>query len=445
MSNDDISGLLLLSTAASVVFIGFPFGLIPPAIIVGIFFLVKTLNNENAKSVIRPIIAPGKYGKEEEVVIEEIIQQRNEYIEEKGLTVKEDDVFESEPELIDLGPGADEPYVIPLGRILHEGEEVELYQKIAHVGHIFLAGMTRYGKTVKIYDMIHHLIQNHNSEQLQLGFSDAKKISFNIYRNLPHTRWPIATSKQETLWLLKEVERVMFNRLDMFSQFEDVICANIDDYAELTSTVLPRIIIFFDEVADSIEPDSDAEKILTSIAKMGLATGITVVLATQRPTKAGISHEVQSQCATFQCTYMKNSREYQFSQVGKEVYKDMKPEKGLFMVYTPECAPLFTSLWPEYSGWGFVRGKYHDNKALSLTAKGLQTGKDVEKWSDWGYYEEEVEEDDEAHLWGTTSGEKIRAISIYARELGRYPTKEELSKRFSITAVTANKWLQRTY
>lgn len=306
--------------------------------------------------------------------------------------------------------------------------------RLEEIGHMFVAGMTRYGKTKFLHALISELVK-FPEEEVQIAFSDAKGVSFNIFSQSKHLFAPIAMSKEETETLIVIAMNEMYRRLELFKDWaNDDLCTNLDEYYELSGERLPRIVFIFDELADSVEPDSDAEKNLTTIAKMGLAAGVHLVLSTQRPTKQGISHEIQTQCQTVLSTYMKTKTEYgQIAKVPQVVYQDMRPVKGLFMIFSPELAPFFLKESERYEGWGFIRSEYLDNNAMKIVAR-----------KDRGLNRELPSlEPEPLPKWEGTEEDKINAMKVLEERLNRDLTTEDMVKFFGVTRRTAEKWLEK--
>lgn len=310
--------------------------------------------------------------------------------------------------------------------------------RLEEIGHIFIAGMTRYGKTKLLHALISEYVKFPENE-VQIAFSDAKAVSFSIFSRSKHLFAPIAKSKEDTEVLIQIILDEMYRRLELFQVYaEDNVCTNLDDYKELSGEILPRIIVIFDELADSVEPDSDSEKNLTTLAKMGLAAGIHLVLSTQRATKQGISHEIQTQCMTIMSTYMKNRIEYgSITKIPQVIYNDMKPVKGLFMLFSPELAPFFLQESENYEGWGFVQADYLDNlqvKAVAESNRGLTRQlpslekQELEKLS-----------------WEGTEEDKLNNIQILEERLGRDLEIQDLCVTFDINSRTASKWHTKYY
>lgn len=316
-----------------------------------------------------------------------------------------------------------------------EKDQREVFIDMESLNHTFIIGMTRYGKTRLVLALVAEFVQQFSAEELQLAFSDAKAISFNVFGKSKHLYAPIARNQSETEALISLVLTEMYKRLEMFGDYDKRICTNIDEYYEISGEKLPRIVVIFDEVADSVEAGSDAEKNLTTLAKMGLAAGIHLMLITQRPTNIGITHEITSQCQTIMSTFMKNPTEYgSVAKIPKLVYSQMRPEKGLFMVFSPEKAKEFLDVYPDCEGWGFLKSRYMENHVVE------------------GIAIEDTEEDlvlpelvDIMPGWGGSEEDKFMALDALQAKLGRNVIPTDMVKRFGVNSRTAKTWLEKYY
>lgn len=323
--------------------------------------------------------------------------------------------------------------MLVLGEMESNGFPVAV--ELESLNHMFIIGMTRYGKTRLVLSLVTEFITKYPAETLKLAFSDAKYVSFNVFGRSKHLFAPIARNQEQTEQLIELVLTEMRKRQALFSDYHDKICTNIEEYYELTGETLPRIIVIFDEVADSIESGSIAEKNLTTLAKMGLATGIHLILITQRPTKIGISHEIISQCQTIMSTYMKNQIEYgSVAKIPASMYKEMQPVKGLFMAFSPDLAPTFLEQYPDGEGWGFVRSKYIANHVI----EGIAITDSAEEL-DIPSLETSIP------AWKGSEEDKLDAIKALEEKLGEDVTPEDMKKYFGVGRRTATTWLEKYY
>lgn len=154
--------------------------------------------------------------------------------------------------------------------------------------HYLVAGATGSGKSVCLDVMIISLIMRYSPEDLRLMLIDPKRVGFKKYEGLPHLLIPkVITEPQAALnalsWAIDEMER----RYQLFEQSSLVV--DLESYNEFvandTVPKLPRIVIFFDELADFMETcKRDLEERIRRLAAKSRAAGIHLVLATQRPT-----------------------------------------------------------------------------------------------------------------------------------------------------------------
>lgn len=302
------------------------------------------------------------------------------------------------------------------------------------MNHMFVIGMTRYGKTRLIMSLIAEFITDFSPDELKLAFSDAKAVSFNVFGRSKHLFAPIAKSQEATENLIELILEEMHRRLAVFSEYHEEICTNLTEYQELSGERLPRIVVIFDEVADSIEMNSQAEKNLTTLAKMGLAAGIHLILITQRPTKVGISNEITSQCQTILSTYMRNQVEYgSVAKIPEMIYSQMRPEKGLFMMFNPDLAPLFIDINPEFKGWAFVRANYMSNEVIKeLAVQDSTTNLELPAL------------ESSIPAWAGSEDDKLNAIGELEKKLGEV-TPADMKKYFGVSGRTAGTWLQKYY
>lgn len=318
-----------------------------------------------------------------------------------------------------------------------------LVHNLSSMGHIFIIGLSQYGKTQLMYNILYYLLQGHKDPaELQIALANYKVEAFSIFAALPHLRWPIAENEEQTAALLRAAKKEMNERKKKFSRFAGKrMCTNLAEYEALTGERLPRLVIFIDETADLIQPKSQAEKDLMSLAKAGLSRGITLIMATQRPTALGVSHEAQSQTDAMFCTYMKNSTEYgSVARIPKSVYSHMTPSPGRFMAYIPRLAPAFLRDYPECEGWGFVRTRLMPNKEIEALVHELTGNRPVKVWEESDLEPVTAET---KRQWGGDEEYKLGLIHEIAEVLGRIPTAVELRERIRMERKTSEIWMKR--
>ncbi len=153
---------------------------------------------------------------------------------------------------------------------------------IAKMPHLLIAGATGSGKSVAIHTFIVSLLFKNSPETLQLIMIDPKKVELSIYNGIPHLAAPVVTEGKKAVgvfrWAIQEMER----------RYETLLkagCRDIAGYnAKNKDTVMPYILIVVDELADlMIAYGKDIETAIVRLAQMARATGMHLMLATQRP------------------------------------------------------------------------------------------------------------------------------------------------------------------
>lgn len=153
---------------------------------------------------------------------------------------------------------------------------------LAAMPHLLIAGATGSGKSVCINDIIISFLYQHPPESLRLILIDPKRVEFTAYNGIPHLLTPVITEVDKTINALRWVVNEMDERYRLFSA---VGKRNIQAYnMSVITNRLPYIVIIIDELADlmAIAP-RDVEGAIIRLAQMARATGIHLVVATQRP------------------------------------------------------------------------------------------------------------------------------------------------------------------
>jgi S-DNA-T family DNA segregation ATPase FtsK/SpoIIIE len=151
--------------------------------------------------------------------------------------------------------------------------------------HLLIAGATGSGKSVCINAIVACLITTHTPETLRLLMIDPKMVELVNYNGIPHLLAPVVTDLEKVVGVLSWATREMERRYKLFSQesTRNVVSYN-EKIVKAGGDPLPYIIIIIDELADlmMMAPD-EVERTVTRIAQMARATGIHLIIATQRP------------------------------------------------------------------------------------------------------------------------------------------------------------------
>ncbi len=153
---------------------------------------------------------------------------------------------------------------------------------IAKMPHVLVAGTTGSGKSVLINAFISSLLFRASPQEVRLILIDPKRVEFTGYNGIPHLLTPVIVEPEKILSALKWAMHEMDKRYKLFAERG---VRNIDAYNELSGfQALPYIVIFIDELADLMMfAPVEVEDAIARLAQMARATGIHLVIATQRP------------------------------------------------------------------------------------------------------------------------------------------------------------------
>ena len=147
--------------------------------------------------------------------------------------------------------------------------------------HLLIAGATGTGKSVCLHAMLLSLLYKSTPEEVRLLLIDPKRIELSVYEDIPHLLYPVVlepkTATQALKWAVAEMER-------RYRLLEEARARNLESYNQEAEEKLPYLVIVVDELADLMVVSSkEVETSLTRLAQMARASGIHLLLATQRP------------------------------------------------------------------------------------------------------------------------------------------------------------------
>ncbi len=177
---------------------------------------------------------------------------------------------------------AQSPLALALGR---DVSGAPICADLARMPHLLIAGTTGSGKSVAISAMITCLVMNNRPEDLRLVMIDPKLVELTRFAGLPHLIGKPESDLERIPAVLRWVTREMDAR---YKTFAALGVRNVQDYNALMArrkqAPMPRIVVFIDELADlMLQSPIETEKTLCRLAQMARATGIHLVVATQRP------------------------------------------------------------------------------------------------------------------------------------------------------------------
>ena len=187
------------------------------------------------------------------------------------------DIVESEP--FKRNPN---PMKFALGRDV-TGHPVST--TLENMPHLLIAGTTGSGKSVCVNSILTCMLLHNTPDELKLILVDPKRVELTGYNGIPHLLSPVVVEVERVIGALQWMTREMDRRYHLFAQAGS---RNINDYnAKMKlqgGKKLPLLVIVIDELADlmMISP-TETEQTITRLAQLSRATGIHMVLATQRP------------------------------------------------------------------------------------------------------------------------------------------------------------------
>ena len=147
--------------------------------------------------------------------------------------------------------------------------------------HMLIAGATGSGKSVCINSVVASLLLTKTPDQLRLLMVDPKRVELTPFNGIPHLIMPVIVEVDEVNTALKGLMREMLRR---YKKMEELGARNIASYNNKAQEKLPFLVLIVDELADlMIVGGFEVEQNLVRLAQLGRATGIHLVLATQRP------------------------------------------------------------------------------------------------------------------------------------------------------------------
>jgi len=151
--------------------------------------------------------------------------------------------------------------------------------------HLLIAGATGSGKSVCVNALICCLLMNNTPDDLRLIMVDPKRVELTGYNGVPHLLAPVVVEIERVVGALQWVTREMDMR---YHKLAEAGCRNLPDYNAKQHVQggqkLPYLVVMIDELADlmMIAPD-ETERTITRLAQLARATGIHLVISTQRP------------------------------------------------------------------------------------------------------------------------------------------------------------------
>ena len=198
------------------------------------------------------------------------------------------------------------PLTFPLGRDV-KGDVV--LTDLTEMPHLLVAGATGTGKSVCLHSILTSFLIKNTPQTLRLILIDPKRVEMSRYNGIPHLLTPVITDNKKVIpvlkWLVEEMER----RYELLAHYQsrDIESYNRKMIEKNEEEILPYIVLVIDELADlMIYYGRDLESFIVRIAQMARATGIHLIVSTQRPSvevitgliKANITNRIAFQVAS---------------------------------------------------------------------------------------------------------------------------------------------------
>jgi S-DNA-T family DNA segregation ATPase FtsK/SpoIIIE len=152
---------------------------------------------------------------------------------------------------------------------------------LARMPHLLIAGATGTGKTVCLSSIILCLLMHNTPTEMRLILIDPKRVELIAFNGVPHLMTPIVTEVNGAIESLRRVTAEMDNR---YRKMATVAARNIEAYNQKALEPMPYLVVVIDELADLMMSSPDViEPLICRLAQLSRATGIHLVVATQRP------------------------------------------------------------------------------------------------------------------------------------------------------------------
>ena len=177
---------------------------------------------------------------------------------------------------------ASSPLTIALGKDIVGQPFITDLKKLPH---LLIAGTTGSGKSVGINAMLLSLLYRNSPKTLRFIMIDPKMLEFSMYNGIPHLLTPVITEPKKAIITLSNLVNEMDRRYKIMAQTRT---KNIENYNELISAqggeIFPYIVVIIDELADlMMTSGKDVERFIARLAQKARASGIHLIVATQRP------------------------------------------------------------------------------------------------------------------------------------------------------------------
>ncbi|MEA2017752.1 MAG: DNA translocase FtsK [Campylobacterota bacterium] len=276
----------------------------------------------------------------------------------------------------DLFKNSSSPLTMILGKDIVGNPFITDLKKLPH---LLIAGTTGSGKSVGLNAMILSMLYKNSPDNLKLIMIDPKMLEFSIYNDIPHLLTPVITKPTEAINALANMVAEMERRYAMMA---DTRTKNIENYNEKAKqngeNTLPYIVIIIDELADlMMTSGKEVELSIARLAQMARASGIHIVVATQRPSVDVVTGLIKANLPS-RISYKVGQK------VDSKIILDSMGAESLLgrgdMLFTP----------PGMSGLVRIHAPWSDEKEIEEVVEFLKSQRDVQY--DTSFLKEKLED-----------------------------------------------------
>ncbi len=171
------------------------------------------------------------------------------------------------------------------------------YADITKMPHLLIGGSTNSGKSVCLNALIASLVYRATPDEVRLLMIDPKRVELSLWDGIPHLMHPVVKDVRQAAGIFREALREMDRRYDRFAALGT---RNLEGYNQRVSEAekLPYVVLIVDELADlMMQQGPEIENSICRLAQLARATGIHLVLATQRPSVDIITGTIKANIA----------------------------------------------------------------------------------------------------------------------------------------------------
>lgn len=156
-----------------------------------------------------------------------------------------------------------------------------IVEDLSELPHLLIAGTTGSGKSNFLNTIVVDIIYKLEPWKTKLLLIDTRKNTFIKFNKIPHLLRPIITDSNQAIYVIQILIQEMNKRYELFNQRN---IDNIDEYNASSTEKIPRIVVIIDDLCDlMMGTNREIEKHLCRLVQMSRASGIHIILSTQRP------------------------------------------------------------------------------------------------------------------------------------------------------------------